>query len=90
MDPSNKLKALKAQAAQGYSFKDYLSGVAQVHKDIATKAEGAQRIEPAMRAAQKGMKSGEVVDQYNAAGVFGKTTKGEPIVARIRATTPGG
>lgn len=76
--------AAKAAEPAVRTFQDYLSGVAKVHKEIA-KTEGAQRIDPKLRASQKGMTPGEVLQQYNENRLFGTTTKGEPIVARMQS-----
>jgi hypothetical protein len=59
-----------------------MQGVGRGHRAIAATPD-AQRIPLAMRQAQKNMLPAEVVEQYNKAGIFGKTTTGEPIRATM-------
>lgn len=47
------------------------------------KLPGAQRIDPAFRAAQEGMFPADVIEQYNNARRFGTTKKGEPLRASL-------
>jgi len=67
------------------SFADLMEGVGRGHRAIAL-TPGAQRIPLGMRQAQKNMLPAEVVEQYNKAGIFGKTTSGEPIRATMSST----
>ena len=67
------------------SFADLMQGVGKGHRAIAATPD-AQRIPLAMRQAQKNMLPAEVVEQYNKAGIFGKTTTGEPIRATMSST----
>lgn len=60
------------------SFNDLLGGIGGVHTEIAA-LPGAQRIDPALRSAQRNMTRDEVLDQYNRNQLFGKTETGEPI-----------
>jgi len=62
-----------------------MEGVGRGHRAIALTPD-AQRIPLAMRQAQKNMLPAEVVEQYNKAGIFGKTTTGEPIRATMSST----
>jgi len=47
------------------------------------KLPGAQRIDPAFRAAQEGMFPADVIEQYNNARRFGTTKRGEPLRASL-------
>jgi hypothetical protein len=71
--------------AKPLSFLDLAQGVGKGHRAIAA-TPGAQRINPAMRQAQKGMLPDAVIQQYNDAGIFGKTERGEPIRATMSST----
>lgn len=53
------------------------------------KLPGAQRIDPAFRAAQEGMFPADVIEQYNNARRFGTTQKGEPLRASLVAMQNG-
>lgn len=64
------------------SFADLMQGVGKGHRALAALPE-AQRIPLSMRQAQKTMLPAEVLEQYNKAGIFGKTTSGEPIRATM-------
>ena len=66
------------------SLLDIARGVGVGHRATAA-LPGAQRVSPAMRQAQKNMIPSEVVEQYNNAGLFGKTKSGEPIRATMAA-----
>ena len=68
--------------AKPLSFLDIARGVGGGHRAVAA-IPGAQRIDPAMRQAQKVMVPDSIVRQYNEAGLFGKTEKGEPIRATM-------
>ena len=70
--------AAKAVEPAARTFQDYLSGVAKVHKDIAT-IPGAQRVDPKLREAQAAMNPKQVLEQYNENQLFGTTAKGEPL-----------
>jgi len=67
------------------SFADLMQGVGKGHRAIAATPD-AQRIPLGMRQAQKGMLPAEIVEQYNKAGIFGKTSTGEPIRATMSST----
>lgn len=67
------------------SFLDLAQGVGVGHRAIAA-LPGAQRISPAMRAAQKNELPDAVLQQYNDAGIFGKTERGEPIRATMSSS----
>jgi len=67
------------------SFADLMEGVGRGHRAIA-RTPDAQRIPLGMRQAQKGMLPAEIVEQYNKAGIFGKTSTGEPIRATMSST----
>lgn len=71
--------------AKNLSFADLMEGVGRGHRAIAL-TPGAQRIPLGMRQAQKNMLPSEVVEQYNKAGIFGKTSSGEPIRATMSST----
>ena len=73
-------KAAKSEKSREVvrSMKDYLEGIAQVHKDIAA-VPGAQRIDPKLREAQAAMNPKQVLEQYNENQLFGKTPSGEPL-----------
>lgn len=67
------------------SFLDIARGVGGGHRTLAA-VPGAQRIDPAVRQAQKNMLPSEIVEQYNNAGIFGKTERGEPIRATMSSS----
>lgn len=71
--------------SKALSLLDLMRGVGAGHRALAA-LPGNQRIPLEMRAAQKGMLPGAVVDQYNDAGVFGKTLSGEPIRATMTSS----
>jgi len=64
------------------SLADIATGVNTVHMAIG-KLPGAQRIDPAFRAAQAGMLPADVIEQYNNAKRFGTTKRGEPLRASM-------
>lgn len=64
------------------SLADIATGVNTVHTAIG-KLPGAQRIDPAFRAAQAGMLPADVIEQYNNAKRFGTTARGEPLRASL-------
>ena len=66
------------------SFADLMQGVGKGHRSLAA-LPGAQRIPLGMRAAQKNELPDAVLQQYNDAGIFGKTSSGEPIRATMSA-----
>lgn len=66
------------------SFVDLMQGVGKGHRALAV-LPGAQRISLGMRQSQKNMLPDAIIEQYNNAGIFGKTPSGEP----IRATMSG-
>ena len=66
------------------SLLDIARGVGVGHRATAA-LPGAQRVSLGMRQAQKNMIPSEVVEQYNNAGIFGKTKSGEPIRATMTA-----
>jgi len=67
------------------SFADLMGGVGKGQRAMGA-IPGAQRIPLGMRQEQRGMLPSEVVEQYNKAGIFGKTTSGEPIRATMSST----
>ena len=70
------------------SFADLMQGVGKGHRAIAA-TPGAQRIPLGMRQAQSGMLPAEVLEQYNKAGIFGKTASGEPIRGTMSSVNEG-
>ena len=70
------------------SFADLMEGLGRGHRAISA-LPGAQRIPLGMRQAQSGMLPAEVLEQYNKAGMFGKTASGEPIRATMSSTNEG-
>jgi len=70
------------------SFADLMGGVGKGHRAIAA-LPGAQRIPLGMRQAQSGMLPSQVLEQYNQAGMFGKTASGEPIRATMSSANQG-
>lgn len=71
--------------ATALSFLDLARGVGKGHRAIAA-TPGAQRISPQLRAAQKNELPDAIIEQYNNAGIFGKTARGEPIRATMSST----
>lgn len=67
---------------QELSLADLARGVEAVHTSIG-RLPGAQRIDPAFRAAQAGMLPADVIEQYNNAKRFGTTARGEPLRASL-------
>lgn len=67
---------------QELSLADLARGVEAVHTSIG-RLPGAQRIDPAFRAAQAGMLPADVIEQYNNARRFGTTARGEPLRAHM-------
>jgi hypothetical protein len=67
------------------SFADLMGGVGKGQRAMGA-IPGAQRVPLGMRQEQRGMLPAEVVEQYNKAGMFGKTATGEPIRATMSST----